>query len=260
MNISRRDFLSCAACLPAGSLARTSWRNGRPAAGFFRAQPPVSDLKVLLLNSHCVLEESREGYRAALKAAGAPFEFTSCESAVDAGLILVPAASLTDLNEARWLTTRVAGGATAVIESGGAFVPPSEFHAQQLLVSSQFGLAMLDPVRLWDARGRLNGPAYVDLAWPARTRIRDFSRVVPLRASNAQPIAVQENTVVGLKWRLRAGTLVFLGSPVGPHLLAGDREAQRWFESLLCHATLRLAYSRINSEFIIPDSEGERSR
>jgi hypothetical protein len=281
MNVSRRDFLYYAACLPAGSFVSASLKRAGPILseiGKSRRSPAGA---TVLLNFSCTLPESREGYRASLEAAEAPLELVSCPAQYSitggpphplpfsiegargepdrpesrlAGMtwdgtvaehetarlasLIVPAAALTEPDQLRWLRARIDDGATALVESGGAFLSPEEFRVQRYRMRSQLGLTMLDPVGLWDGDSRLNGPPYIDFSWPVPARIRDFSRVIPLAAPNAQPVAIQENRVVGLKFRLGGGTLVFLGSPLGPHLFAGDREAQRWFESFLAATRL----------------------
>jgi hypothetical protein len=239
VGISRRSFLDYATRLPAalaiaassGAAPRFSEAGGSLHAGRTRAGV-ASTQRYLLLNFSCVLDESFEGYRASLKSAGLPFEITRRETTEAASFIVVPAAALTELCHAGWLRNRIAAGATALVESGGAFLPSSEFRVQQFLVRTRLGVSALAPVRLWENAGRLSNIPYVDFTWPAAATIRDFSRVVPLSGVDAQAMATQGTRVVGLKRRLGAGMLVYLGSPVGPHLLAGDHEAQRWFEKL----------------------------
>ncbi len=243
MGISRRSFLDYATRLPAafaiaassGAVPRFSEAGGFLHAGHYRAGV-ASAQRCLLLNFSCVLDESFEGYRTSLQAAGLPFEITRRESSEAASFIVVPAAALTELCHAGWLRNRIAAGATALVESAGAFLSASEFRLQNSLVSSRLGVSALAPVRLWENAGRLSNIPYVDFTWPAAATIRDFSRVVPLSGVAAQPIATQGTRVVGLKRRLGAGMLVYLGSPVGPHLLTGDHEAQRWFENLCLEA------------------------
>jgi hypothetical protein len=73
---------------------------------------------------------------------------------------------------------------------------------------------------------------YIAYSWPASAQIRDFSRVVPLgrRSEGAgEIIARVDGLPVALKRRLGRGDLIFLGSPLGPALWAGDAEARRWF-------------------------------
>ena len=92
------------------------------------------------------------------------------------------------------------------------------------------GVHIEAPVRLWPGRGA-RGVPYVDYRWPSSAKIRDFSRVVPLgRQSEGEGeiIARVEGLPVALKRRLGRGHLIFLGSPLGPALWAGDAEARRW--------------------------------
>ncbi|HTV54591.1 MAG TPA: hypothetical protein VMI06_06720 [Terriglobia bacterium] len=233
MKVSRRSFLGYASFLPAACFgrepAKTRARIRRSAA--------VGRKDCLLLTLSCTLGESLEGYRRCLTAAGAPFEVSCRETAASARLIVLPAAAMTDLSQARWLRRRIEQGATALVESGGAFLSQSEFRVQQLLLASHFGLPVAEPVQLWSTSDPVNRPPYVDFTWPVEARIRDFSRVVPIHASPQEAIALQGTRIVGLRRRLGAGTIVFLGSPAGPHLLARDREAHRWFERFLRDGT-----------------------
>jgi hypothetical protein len=68
---------------------------------------------------------------------------------------------------------------------------------------------------------------YVDYTWPCRATVRDFSRVVPVEGPG-KIIARVDSMPVSLKRSSGRGTLIFLGSPLGPVLLAGDAEARRW--------------------------------
>lgn len=228
MHLSRRDFLSYAACLPAGPILGASRRSTPLTLLEGGGSPSGPPAPVLLLGSSCALQESLEGYRTSLSAAGIPVASTG-ESA---RLVLVPAAALSDFNEVRLLRKRAEGGATVLVESGAAFLSQQAFRIQRGWVREQFSLTLLNPIRLWDGGERLHGPPYLDFHWPSRAKIRDFSRIVPLKLTGGQVIATQENQMIGVRRRLGAGTLVFLGSPIGPHLLAGDREARRWFATL----------------------------
>ncbi|HEV2500127.1 MAG TPA: hypothetical protein VGY31_11165 [Terriglobia bacterium] len=146
-------------------------------------------------------------------------------------IIIAPAASLTDFDQVRWLRKRIEQGATALVESGAAYLTPAEFQVQKSLMGSEFGITVLNPVRLWQKTGPFDGVPYVDFSWPSPARIRDFSHTVPLAADDAESVATQRGKVVGIRRRLGDGRLIFLGSPAGPHLLIADPEAQHWFES-----------------------------
>jgi hypothetical protein len=247
VKISRRCFLGSAAYLSGVYFRKETWMIARPvcsgssghSSGFASqaAARPAAGEGVLLEDFSCTLEESLEGYRAELQTAGLPFQLSSYGAANTPRLIIMPAAALTDVHQMRWLRNCIEQGATALVESGGAFLAPAEFRLQKYRMRSEFGVAALERVKLWENTGHSAGPAYVDFTWPLMARIRDFSHVVPLGICDAKPIAFQDGKTVAVMRRLGRGALIFLGSPVGPHLLAGDREAQAWFDSFLCHAT-----------------------
>jgi hypothetical protein len=112
-------------------------------------------------------------------------------------------------------------GGCVVIESAAGF---GGFEDQHRMLARHFGIRILPPVDLW-----ANGTApYIDYRWPTRERVRDFSRVTPISAEDLEIIgSARDLPVAG-----RRGRLIFLGSPVGPSLLAGDREAHSWFSAL----------------------------
>src|SRR5205807_8785254 len=85
---------------------------------------------------------------------------------------------------------------------------------------------------------------YVDYVWPIPTKVRDFSRAVPVSVraslvttrSACEVIAWADGWPVAAKRKIGKGTLVFLGSPLGPALWSGDREASCWLRKLLAAA------------------------
>lgn len=196
---------------------------------------------IVLVDSSCVLRESFEGYKASAAAVGVNYTVRSAGCGVDASLVLLPAAALTSSKEARSLRRCAEGGATVLVESGGMFLSPAEFSRHQSAVRSLFGFAALPPVELWPQQDR--GIPYVDFTWPVPARVRDFSRMIPLaplvpptagrRAkNNGTVIARVGSAVAAVRIRTGKGILIFLGSPLGPHLLWGDREAWSWFRAL----------------------------
>ena len=70
---------------------------------------------------------------------------------------------------------------------------------------------------------------YVDYHWPVAVKVRDFSHIVPVRANAKEVIASFD----GIPVAARRSGFIFLGSPIGPALLAGDREAHLWFSQLI---------------------------
>ncbi|MGH9770315.1 MAG: hypothetical protein ACRD4Q_01215 [Candidatus Acidiferrales bacterium] len=225
MLTSRRNFLCYAASIPPTLLGAGLQRSLRAAAA--RAN------HCLILNNSCALKESLDGYVAGLSASGVAFEVAPLAAAKPTPVIIVPGASLTDVNEARWLRAQVHAGARVLMESGGAFLPPTELQRQRLILRSQFELTLLDPVQLWETACYPRHIPYVDFTWPVRARVRDFSRAIPLDARDATAIAQIDGKPVAFKRRLGTGTLVLLATPLGPHILSGDREAHYWLQAFL---------------------------
>lgn len=237
MGVSRRAFLRCAACAPfagAGRLAdSTSGATEHDGA------------HILLVNSSCLLPESFEGYKACVVGAGMRCAVGSPSPSLNASLVLAPAAALTSTNEAHRLRRRAENGALVLVESGAMFLSTADFLRHQSTVPSVFGITTLPPVDLW--RQPVWGIPYVDFTWPIPARVRDFSRLVPI--APLVPLAARRNTenhapaiahvgsaAAAVKIRAGDGTLVFLGSPLGPHLLSGDVEARNWFQALAAAA------------------------
>ncbi len=101
-----------------------------------------------------------------------------------------------------------------------------------VLVESSVGLATENLA--WLARQGIliheprtvQGPAWIHFDWPISAMIRDFGRVSPVTGGvviarlHDMPVAV------------RQGRFVVLGSPLGPHVYAGDRDACALLASL----------------------------
>ena len=114
-------------------------------------------------------------------------------------------------------------------ESRKAFqgLPPFTGAADQspVLVESSVGLAN-ENLSWLERKGILiheprtvQGPAWVRFDWPVSAMIRDFGRVSPI--SGGVVIARLHDIPVAV----RQGRFVVLGSPLGPHVYAGDRDA-----------------------------------
>jgi hypothetical protein len=135
--------------------------------------------------------------------------------------LVVPGAGSLPEELARRLSVFTRAGGCVVFESAAGF---GGFEDQRRVLADNFGIRIQHPVDLW-----ANGTApYIDYRWPAHERVRDFSRVTP--------ISVESGDVIGYAGHLpvaaRRGRFIFLGSPIGPALLAGDREAHSWFSAL----------------------------
>jgi hypothetical protein len=78
---------------------------------------------------------------------------------------------------------------------------------------------------------------YVEYFWPVRIKIREFMPTWLVPAPEDEIIATFAGRPVGLRRRIGNGTLVTLGSPLGPVFLAGDPDARLWLEAFLARAT-----------------------
>lgn len=76
-----------------------------------------------------------------------------------------------------------------------------------------------------DAPRDVRGPQWIRYSWPFPAMIRDFGRICPVRGGTV--IARLDDTPAAV----RKGRLIVLGSPLGPHIYAGDREACSLFDA-----------------------------
>jgi hypothetical protein len=227
--ISRRKFLGVtvgagASLLDPESRADKAW----PRCTEKRALCGLADLQGSYLQ-----RESFVGFRAALAGLGArPVVWTS-DSPRHSHFIIVPAATTLDEVLARGLSIAMHDGASVLLESAAGFRAGENFEAARQTLLKHWGMAVGSPVIL-RGDGKSQGMApYVDFSWPVAVKVRDFSRVVPVCAREDETIARVRGLRVGAKRKIAAGTLIFLGSLIGPSLGAGDREAQRWLGEVL---------------------------
>ncbi len=193
------------------------------------------DLGCVLLNLRecCTLPESLSGFKAALADTGSNFVETLPGAQPPSRTVIVPGCVLTDLSAAQDLSASLRAGTSVLLETGAGFADATVFEKHQELLFLYFGLRVSPTVDVWAGlEGRQRVP-YVDLTWPIRTKVRDFSRVVPVSARADEVIGWVDGHAVAMKRRVGKGTLVFLGSPLGPTLLAGDLEARRWLREML---------------------------
>jgi hypothetical protein len=247
MNISRRYFLGAAA----GSAA-TLW-SFRSIGLEARESSPESahDCALLDLNAHCVLPESLQGYQAALGDKYNHFSEAGLNSKRPCRIAIVPGLGSIDPAMAETLSSLLDAGTHVLLESGAAFLSPSEFTAHQEMLFRYFDIEVGTPVDLWSRKSandalprhrpqrqpskKLNSPEsipYVNYSWPRETSVRDFSRVLPPSARAGDVIGRVGELSVALKKRTSGGMLIFLGSPLGPALRAGDPQARSWLQSV----------------------------
>jgi hypothetical protein len=247
MNISRRYFLSAAA----GS-AVTLWSFRSIGLEAPASSPEsVHDCALLDLNAHCILPESLQGYQAALGDKYNHFPEAGLNSKSPCRIAIVPGLGPIDSAMAESLSRLLDAGTHVLLESGAAFLSPSEFTAHQEMLFHYFDIEVGTPVDLWSRQSaedalfrhrpqrqpskKLNSPEsipYVTYSWPRQTSVRDFSRVLPVSAKAGDVIGRVGVLPIALKTRTSGGMLIFLGSPLGPALRAGDPQARSWLLSV----------------------------
>jgi hypothetical protein len=240
--ISRRGFLGAAA----GLAACTTRLVGRDpacasalAAAGARTRSGPGSPECVLVDSPTPLRESIAGYEVSLVAAGCTLvkrrqpaipDLQAPQTAIVPGCVALEAPATS------WLLAMLEAGGMVLIESGVPFAEPADFARHRQLLESRFGVDVGPPVNLWAQAGgrqphrlapRRRVP-YIDYVWPGPTKIRDFSRVTPVRQASEKVVAWAGDIPVAVRIEVRRGTLIYLGSPLGPALLSGDREAHEW--------------------------------
>jgi hypothetical protein len=243
MNISRRNFLG------AVTGAAATLCSFRPFGLDTLGSRPERELDCVLLdlNSHCVLRESLQGYQAALVDEHSHLSEANLNSRCRCRIVIVPGLGMMDPAVACTLSGLLKAGTNLLLESGASFLSPSEFTTHRNMLNRYFDIAIDPPVDLWPAESADNAfythrpgrhlrknldsrepVPYVNYLWPRETKVRDFSRVIPVSARVGDVIGKIGALPVALKRRVASGTLIFLGSPMGPALRAGDIEARSW--------------------------------
>lgn len=216
--MTRREFLGygvAAGAMGAG-VRLSSPLGASPTSGWIVSAEP----------GECSLPESAQGYRAALLAEGA-----TASHGGPCSLLIIPALLCFDRRLVVWIDSALERGATVIVESGAAFATDSGFRDHRQALHEGLQLDVLAPIRLWNV-SRSERIPYVDYTWPHRAKVRDFSRMVPVGNQAGEVIAWIGDVPVALKRRVGRGTLIYLGSPLGPALWAGDAEARRWLHAI----------------------------
>src|SRR3989441_717282 len=216
MGITRRRFLGYTA--------------GLVTAGLRGPLDPTSRRYVLLdLNERGCFRESVSGYESALTSAGAQWMRAGARgvSARRCTVLVVPAALEIPPPAVRVIVRCLQAGAGVIFESGAGFATDREFRAHRVVLRDYLQVHIEEPVDLWPDNSSQRIP-YVDYTWPRPAKVRDFSRVVPLGRQAGEVIARVDGLPVALKRSSGRGNLIFLGSPLGPALWAGEAEARRW--------------------------------
>jgi hypothetical protein len=227
--ISRRKFFGTV------SGATASWLafHGRAAARWPEpaASRPICGL--VDLPGNCLQRESFVGYREALAGLGVETLAVTPDVLGYCGLIIIPAASALSDEHLRQISQALRGGAFVLFESAAGFMEEEKVDSSRLTLFKHWGVSTQSPVHLRAGERGQGRVPYVDFIWPLRAKVRDFSRVVPVCAREDETITEVDGWRVGLKRKVGAGTLIFLGSLLGPALGAQDREARGWLREVL---------------------------
>lgn len=215
MNLSRREFVAYTAAaisIPAGE------------------RPPASHHHCLVLPvlGQCSLPESVVGYRSAL-------------AHVNTSLLVIPAVLEMPQHLRSLISNRLQAGGTVLVESGAGFATDATFARHRRSLRDVLDIEVGAPVNLWAG---VRGAPYIDYTWPHAAKIRDFSRAVLVADSAGDVVGRADGLPVALRRRRGSGTLIFLGSPLGPALWAGDAEARLWLSGLAMASAPRPAYAR----------------
>ncbi len=171
---------------------------------------------------HCLSQESGKGFRLLL---------SRNAHALSSAVILAPGNRKLSLEGAVRLLRRVAAGKWLILESGLAFMPQEEAVGQLKVLRDVFGFKVHDPVAVDDA--------YIEYTWPLQRLVRHFSMITPMECQRSESIAERRGVPVCARRSIGSGGIIFLGSMLGPGLLAEEREAHDVGTGLLREIALR---------------------
>jgi hypothetical protein len=224
VDLTRRGFLAMA-----GSAALVPFDR----AG---SEPAPEGWVVVEPGRNCPIPESVGGYAGCLAALGVPATLMTAEGfgarRMPDRAVVVPASVVLPPLAAKRLVEAAGRGTIVLIESGLGYAGPAEGAAGREALAG-LGITAHDTVTLrTPTRAGFRVP-YVEFTWPTVMQVRDFSRVVPLSGPGWHVVASVRGLSAGLARRVGRGAIVVLGSPVGPALACGDREARGWLASFL---------------------------
>lgn len=245
MRISRRDFLH-GMTASAGTLCSSG------VTGLHSLTGQGLDCVVLDLKLNCTLRESLHGYQSAFADQHHHLAADRLDPQWRCRMVIVPGLGMMDPATGRMLLDLAQGGTCLVLESGAGFLGPAEAAAHQRMLLRCFELEVKPPVDLWSGKladaglfarragsrrtetidGREAVP-YVRYVWPREIMVRDFTRAIPVSAKRGEVIGWAGSLAVASKRPVGKGTLIFLGSPLGPALRTSDPEARSWLASVV---------------------------
>jgi hypothetical protein len=183
------------------------------------ARTPVRAQAKILSEPHCLSEESATGFRLLLT------RNRLASNARSPKVIIAPGARQLSREAAAGLLQEVLRGTWLIVESGLCFMSREQAAGQVQVLRDVFGL---------EVQAVLTSPGrYVEYAWPLHRLVRDFSMFTPVQWPHAERIAEFGGVTVCTKRRIGRGGIIFLGSMLGPGLLAEEREAHQVVSAML---------------------------
>jgi hypothetical protein len=189
------------------------------ASLFAHSGQPVCAHPKIISEPHCLSEESATGFRLLLR------RNTLAWSALSPKVIIAPGARQLSRETARELLQEVVRGTWLILESGLCFMPREQAAGQIQVLRDLFGLEVQAPLASRDR--------YIEYAWPVVRLVRDFSVSTSVKCSQSEKIAEFAGATVCMRRRVAKGGIIFLGSMLGPGLLAQEREAYQVGSAML---------------------------
>lgn len=172
--------------------------------------------------SHALAEESARGFRSFFQGRG---------SANSQSMIIAPAIRSIRPKACAGLLEDVQRGAWLLLESGVCFSSGEECFRQARILQQVFGLEIQLPIRIADLSSASN--SYVNYVKPLAKLVRGFHAVTPVRCLENEILARFHGHAVCATRTIDKGRLIYLGSMLGPGLMAEEREAWELAECLM---------------------------
>jgi len=195
----------------------------------FAGESRDSHCVILDPQAECALRESLIGYQAALGSSAICLSDTASRQLRNCRTVVVPGLGILKSETALLLLDLLEAGAQVLLDSGAGFLSAKEFLAHQEMLERFFKVEVEARVDVWQGTEAI---PYVHYEWPCEIMVRDFRWAIPVYGKRGEVIGTVKELPVALKKRVANGELVFLGSPLGPALRAGDLQAQAWLHSL----------------------------
>ncbi len=222
MELTRRTFLAVA---------------GSTAALPIVLRAPSVQHVVMLESGSAALADSAGGYWRALAGGGRRVDRQTADGrpalARSADVLILPAVLWLSPDATDRVLDAAWRGARVLVESAAGFEAPEKERTGRRWLHGSFGIRADGGLALWPAVRAADRVPYVDFTGPVTAKVRDFSRVLPLSGPGWQPLARAADTTVGCACPVGRGVVAVLGSPLGPALAYGDREAHRWLTGFL---------------------------